>query len=72
MTKMRQPEILNVRTMDMKVNLLLIDEEERKNGKEFMKKMKYRWDAMYPTLKSASKQKLRDNASREKGKRLPT
>ena len=53
-------------TMDMKVNLLLIDEEEWKNGKGFMRRMKDRWDAMYPTLRSASKQKLRDNASRFK------
>ena len=45
---------------------MLIDEEERKNGKGFMKRMKDRWDAMYPTLQSASKQKLRDNASRFK------
>ena len=49
---------------DMKVNLLLIDEEKRTNGKGFMKRMKDRWVAKYPTLKSASKQKLRDNASR--------
>ena len=49
-------------TMDMKVHLLLTDEEERKNVKGFMKRMEDRWNAMYPTLKSASKQKLRDNA----------
>ena len=36
-----------------------------------MKRMKDRWDAMYPTLKSASRQKLRDNASRfEKEKEI--
>ena len=44
--------------MDMKVNLLLIDEEEWKNGKGFMKRLKDKWDAMYLTIKSASKQKL--------------
>ena len=58
-------------TMDMKVNLLLTDEEERKNRKGFMKTIKNRWDAMYTTLKSASKQTLRDNASRfEKEKEI--
>ena len=53
-------------TMNMKVNPLLIDEEGWKNGKGFMKRMKDRWDAMYSTLKSAIKQKLRDNAARYK------
>ena len=58
-------------TMDMKINLLLIEEEEQKNGKGFMKRMKDRWDAMYPTLKLANKQKLRDNASSlRKGKEI--
>ena len=49
-------------TINIKANLLLIDEEEQQNGKGFMKKMKDRWDAMYPAIKSATKQKLRDNA----------
>ena len=36
-----------------------------------MKGMKDRWGAMYSTLKSASKQKLRDNVSRfEKEKEI--
>ena len=52
--------------MDMKVNLLLTDEEERKIRKGFTKRIKDRWDAMYPTIKSASKHKFRDNASRFK------
>lgn len=53
-------------TMEMKVVLLMLDEEERARGRGFMKRVKDRWDVKYPEYESASWQKLRDNASRFK------
>lgn len=51
-------------TVEMKVNLIMIDQEERAKGRGFMKRVKERWDAKYPEYQSASWQKLRDNAAR--------
>ena len=45
---------------------LLLDQEERANGRGFIKRVKERWDAKYPEYQSASWQKLRDNAARFK------
>ena len=53
-------------TTEMKVVLVMLDQEERANGRGFMKRVKERWDAKYPEYQSASWQKLRDNAARFK------
>jgi hypothetical protein len=53
-------------TTDMKVLLVMLDEEERAKGRGFMKRVKERWDVKYPEYQSASWQKLRDNAARFK------
>ena len=53
-------------TSEMKVDLIIMDEEERANGRGFMKRVKARWDKKYPEFKDASWQKLRDNAARFK------
>ena len=50
----------------MKINLVIIDEEERAKGRGFMKRGKERWDQQYPEYQHASWQKLRDNAARFK------
>ena len=72
MTKMKTAGNI-VWTMDIKVNLLLIDEEERKNGKGSMKRIKDRWDAMCPTLKSAVNRSYEIMLQGlKKRKRLPT
>ena len=44
----------------------MLDQEERANGRGFMKRVKERWDARYLEYQSASSQKLRDNAARAK------
>ena len=55
----------------MKVRLVQIDDEERKWGKGFMKRVKERWVDQYPEHAAASIQKLPDNAARsEKNKPL--
>ena len=51
---------------DMKINLVIMDEEERAKGRGFMKRVKERWDQKYPEYQQASWQKLRDNAARFK------
>ena len=51
-------------TTEMKVRLVQIDDEERKRGKRFMKRVKERWVDQYPEHATASIQKLRDNAAR--------
>ena len=51
---------------DMKINLVIMDEEERVKGRGFMKRVKERWDQKYPEYQHASWQKLRDNAARFK------
>ena len=48
----------------MKVRLVQIDNEERKRGRGFIKRVKERWIDEYPEDATASTQKLRDNAAR--------
>ena len=49
----------------MKIRLIQIDDEERKKGGGFMKRVKERWDAE-SKCGTTSMQKLRDNAARFK------
>ena len=61
-----QDTVLNANikwTNEMKINLLKIEESERKRGRGFMKRMKDAWDAIYGD-KPMSAQTLRDNAVR--------
>ena len=51
---------------EMKISLIITDEEERHKGRRFMKRVKERWDTKHPEHATASMQKLRDNASRLK------
>ena len=51
-------------TTEMKVRLVQIDEEERKRGRGFMKRVKERWVDGYPEHARAGIQKLCDNAAR--------
>ena len=51
-------------TTEMKVRLVQIDDEERKRGRGFIKRVKERWADEYPEHARASIQKLRDNAAR--------
>ena len=53
-------------TTEMRIVLVTLDQEERANGRGFMKRVKDRWDAKYPEYQSTSWQKLRDNAARFK------
>ena len=53
-------------TTEMKINLVVMDNEERSKGRGFMKRVKERWDQRYPEYSSASWQKLRDNSARFK------
>ena len=53
-------------TTEMKIVLMILDQEERAKGRGFMKQVKDRWDVKYPEYQSASWQKLRDNAARFK------
>ena len=53
-------------TTEMKMKLIMIDEEERVKGRGFMKRVKERWEFEYPEYSEASWQKLRDNAARFK------
>ena len=48
----------------MKVRLVQIDDEERKRGKGFMKRVKERLVDQYPEHAAASIQKLRDKCSK--------
>ena len=50
----------------MKIVLLILDQEERANGRGFMKRVKDRWDIKYHGYRSASCQKMRDNAAQFK------
>ena len=52
--------------MEMKIDLVTIDKEERARGRGFMKRVKERWDQKYPEYQQASWQKLRDSAARLK------
>ena len=53
-------------TTEMKIKLIMIDEEEHVKGRGFMKRVKERWKVEYPEYSEASWQKLRDNAARFK------
>ena len=53
-------------TTEMKINVLIIDQEERVKGGGFMKRVKESWDQKYLEYQQANWQKLRDNASRFK------
>ena len=50
----------------MKIDVVIMDKEERAKGRSFMKRVKERWDQKYPEYQQASWQKLRDNAARLK------
>ena len=53
-------------TTEMKIVLVMLDEDERAKGRGFMKRVKDRWDMKYPEHESASWQELKDNAARFK------
>ena len=53
-------------TTEMKISLVVMDNEERSKGRGFMKRVKERWDQRYLEYNSASWQKLRDNSTRFK------
>ena len=42
-------------TMEMKIDLVTVDKEERARGRGFMKRVKERWDQKYPEYQQASK-----------------
>ena len=50
-------------TTEMKINVVIMDKEERAKGRGFMKRVKERWDQKYPEYQQVSWQKLRDNAA---------
>ena len=52
-------------TLEMKINLVKIDRDERKKGRGFMKRMKEAWEERYSN-KPMTVQCLRDNATRFK------
>ena len=41
-------------TTEMKITLVILDQEERTKGRGFMKRVKERWDTKYPEYQSAS------------------
>ena len=49
-----------------KVRLVQIDLEEREKRRDFVRRIKQRWDAEFLGRKSISKQNLRENATRFK------
>ena len=51
-------------TTKMKKDVVIMDKEERSEGRGFMKRVKERWDQKYLEYYQASWQKLRDNAAR--------
>ena len=53
-------------TTEVKIKLMMIDEEERVKGRGFMKQVKERWEVEYPEYSETGWQKLRDNAARFK------
>ena len=53
-------------TTEMKINVLIMDQEEGAKGRDFMKRVKESWDQKYLEYQQASWQKLRDNAARFK------
>ena len=56
-------------TTEMKIDVVIMDKEERTKGRGFLKRLKERWDQKYPEYQQASSQKLRDNAARFKKER---
>ena len=52
-------------TAEQKRKLVEIDTQERRRGKNFMKRMKARWDTEYPASRTTA-QNLIDNARRFK------
>ena len=48
---------------EIKICLIIIDEEEGQKGRGFMKRVKERWDAKHSEHATTIMQKLRDNAS---------
>ena len=57
-------------TIEKKLELIQIEQQERKNGRQFMERMKQRWNQKYPESR-LTKQNLRDNAVRfKKDKKL--
>ena len=52
--------------MEMKIDLVTIDKEERARGRGLMKRVKERWDQKYPEYQQGSWQKLRDSTARFK------
>ena len=50
-------------TTDMKIDVVIMDKEERAKRRGFMKRVKERWDQKYPEYQQASWQKLRDDAA---------
>ena len=53
-------------TTEMKIDVVIMDKEERAKGRGVMKRVKERWNQKYPEYHQASWQKLRDNAARFK------
>ena len=53
------------RSEKQKHKLVKIDRQERRRGKNFMKRVKARWDAVYPTTRRTA-QNLIHNARRFK------
>ena len=51
---------------EMKISLIIIDEEEQQKGRGFMKRVKERWGPKHQEHATASMPKLSDNASRFK------
>ena len=45
-------------TAEIKIVLVILDEDKHTKGKGFMKRFKDRWDIKYPEFESASWQKL--------------
>ena len=53
-------------TTDMKIVIVMLDEDERAKCRGLMKRVRHRWDMKYAEHESASLQKLRDNIARFK------
>ena len=57
-------------TTDKKIELLEIEQEERNKGRQFMERVRKRWNEIYPAS-GLTRQNLRDNAARfKKDKKL--
>ena len=51
-------------TTEMKIDVVIMDKEDRAKGRGFMERVKERWDQKYSEYQQASWQRLRDNAGR--------